>query len=43
MNKFTFLTQSQLIDPVSPEAAQLGIHIFFHNPQLELHRLEEPV
>ena len=36
---------SELIEPVSPQAAQLGINffpIFFHYTQLELHLLEGP-
>ena len=38
-----FKTQSELIEPISPQAAQLGIHFlilyFFHNTQLEMHLL----
>ena len=33
-----FVTQSELIEPVSPEAAQLGIH-FFHNTQSDMQLL----
>ena len=33
-----FFTQTELIEPVSHQAAQLGIH-FFHNTQLEKHLL----
>ena len=37
------LTQSELIEPVLPQAAQLGIHFYyFHNTQLEMHLLEGP-
>ena len=33
-----FLAQSELIEPVSHQAAQLGIHLFFfHNTQLAIH------
>ena len=39
----TFFTQSELIEPVLPQAAQLGIHFYcFHNTQLEMHLLEGP-
>ena len=40
----TFLTQSELIEPVLPHAAQLGnpFFYFFHNAQLEMHLLEGP-
>ena len=39
-----FLTQSELIKPLSPQAAQLGVHFvyYFHNTQLEMHLLERP-
>ena len=39
-----FFTQSELIEPVTPQAAQLGIHFFnfFHNTQLEMYLLEGP-
>ena len=37
-----FFTQSELIEPILPLAAQLGIHFFFHNTQLEMHLLEGP-
>ena len=38
-----FLTQSELIEPVSPQAALLGIHFYsFHSTQLEMHLLEGP-
>ena len=37
-----FLTLSELIEPVSPHAAQLGNHFFFHFNQLEMHLLEGP-
>ena len=36
-------TQSELIELVLPQAAQLGIHFnCFHNTQLEMHLLEGP-
>ena len=37
-------TQSELIEPVSPQVAQLGNMWFysFHNTQLEIHHLERP-
>ena len=38
----SFLTQSELIEPVSPQAAQLGNHFFFHFNQLKMHILEGP-
>ena len=45
-NKFSnpkFFPQSELIEPVSPQAAQPGIHFYcFHNTQLEMHLLEGP-
>ena len=35
--------RSELIEPVSPQATQLGINFYcFHNPQLEKHLLEGP-
>ena len=38
-----FLTQSEVIEPVSPQPAQLGIHFYcYHNTQLEMHLLEGP-
>ena len=37
------LTRSQLIEPVLPRAAQLGIHFYcFHDTQLEMLLLEGP-
>ena len=38
----TFFTQSELIEPVSPQAAQLGIHYIAFTTQLEMHLLEGP-
>ena len=36
-------TKSELIEPVSPQSAQLGIHFYcFHNKQIEMHLLEGP-
>ena len=40
--KVWFFTQSELIEPDSPQAAQLGIYFFFHNKQVEMHLLEGP-
>ena len=37
-----FFTQTELIEPALSQAAQLGIHFFFHNTQLEMHLLEGP-
>ena len=39
-----FFTQSELIEPVSPQAAELSNMCFncFHNTQLEIHHLERP-
>ena len=38
-----FLTQSELIEPVSLQAAQLGNHFYcYRNTQLEMHLLEGP-
>ena len=35
-----FSTQSELIEPVLPQAGQLCIHFFFYSTQLEMHLLE---
>ena len=40
--RLTFFTQSELIEPVSAQAAQLCIHFllyYFHNTQSEMHLL----
>ena len=39
-----FVTQSELIEPVLPQAQQLGIHFLniFVNTHLEMHHLEGP-
>ena len=40
--KWLVFIQSELIERISPQAAHLGIHFFFHNTQLEMQLLEGP-